>query len=86
MPSLETYPVAIIEDRYSGTYSGGKWLAFSCANERIFGLACFGGDGDAMAFWLEPPKDIGVGSTPQEALEKLLSQISDSVQSGKSPE
>ncbi len=28
----DTYPVAILEDRYSGSWSGGKWIAVACAD------------------------------------------------------
>lgn len=32
---LELYPLTIIKDRYSGVYSGGKWLAFNLDPEEI---------------------------------------------------
>lgn len=32
--SIILWPVAIVEDRYEGTYSGGRWLAVGGANVR----------------------------------------------------
>ena len=29
------YPVTILTDRYGGTYSGGRWLAFDLPPEEI---------------------------------------------------
>jgi hypothetical protein len=33
MPELDHYPIAVIEDRYRGTYSRGMWLAISVADQ-----------------------------------------------------
>lgn len=75
------WPVAIIQDRYSGTYSGGSWLAISEASnmleERTRASWCLeegpsGGDTDAMVFWMFKPDWIAVGRTPDEALAALL--------------
>ena len=30
---IETYPVAIIQDRYRGTYAGAEWIAIANADE-----------------------------------------------------
>ena len=30
------YPIMLIEDRYNGAYSGGKWLAAANANGGVF--------------------------------------------------
>ena len=81
--NLDKFPVAIVEDRYGGGYSGGRWLAVACADAlhpgmtRIdFVLGRFsdgpgGDDGAAMGFWFDPPDWIAVGDTPQEALDHL---------------
>lgn len=77
-----TYPIAVVEDRYSGTYSGGRWLAIAAADAFENGLTrvafCVedgpgpsGQDGDAMAFWSEPPAWIAVGNTADAAIENL---------------
>jgi hypothetical protein len=79
---MDEYPVAVIQDRYSGSYSGGAWLAIARCDETIGRLGpsrivfCLtegphGGDGDAMAFWSEPAPWIAVGNTPDEALAAL---------------
>lgn len=78
---LRHWPVAIIQDRYNGTYSGGHWLAISEADTPEAGYVSrvamalddgpHGGDGDAMLFWRDPPPWIAVGSTPTAALEAL---------------
>lgn len=80
----DTYPVAIIEDRYRGSYSGGAWLAIAGADRAFNDMGCratwcltcgpSGGDPDAMLFWDSPPDWIAVGSTPDEALAKLRSK------------
>ncbi|WP_156359352.1 hypothetical protein [Sphingomonas sp. Leaf242] len=32
------YPVIVVQDRYQGVYSGGKWLAIAVADTVEFGL------------------------------------------------
>jgi hypothetical protein len=75
-----TYPIAIIEDRYTGVYSKGAWLAIANADEPMPGCSssrlsfCLaegphGDDAEAMAFWRNPPDWIAVGSTPDKALQ-----------------
>ncbi len=72
---ISLWPIAIIEDRYHGTYSGGKWIAI--ANWRKDDRLNFvedegnGGDTDASDFWYNPPSWVAVGNTPQEALAEL---------------
>lgn len=85
-----TYPVAIIEDRYGGLYSGGHWLAVAKADERIgehgdqtriqFVLedetGPHGSDPDAGDFWDNREPDwIASGHTPDEALENLRAKV-----------
>ena len=74
------FPVAVIQDRYSGVYSGGEWLAINCADHLENGayriVRCLEGDphGDdveAMTFWKNPPDWIAAGRTPEEAIAKL---------------
>lgn len=83
---MSTFPIAIIEDRYGGTYSHGPWLAVACADTPIDGSrsesrAQFilnegpnGGDTDAMTFWFAPPDWIAVGHTPDEARAFLVAR------------
>jgi hypothetical protein len=80
MTNADHYPVAVIEDRYGGAYSGGRWLAISQATHLENGsyriVRCLengphGDDSDAMAFWADPPKWIACGATPGEAMDNL---------------
>jgi hypothetical protein len=81
-----TYPIAVIEDRYRGTYSGGRWLAIADADAFENGLTrvafCVehgpgpsGEDGDARDFWSEPPHWIAAGDTADAAIENLRKQV-----------
>lgn len=81
MKHPDSYPIAVIQDRYDGAYSGGAWLAIANAREPFDDTAtraswCLrngphGGDTDAMLFWEEPPGWIAAGTTPDEAIAKL---------------
>ena len=80
---METYPIAIVQDRYTGVYSGGRWLAIACATDIVDGNQtrvdfCLvsddgpsGSDVEAGSFWVSPPSWIAVGNTPEEALANL---------------
>jgi hypothetical protein len=81
-----TYPIAVVEDRYSGTYSGGRWLAIAGADAFENGLTrvafCVedgpgpsGQDGDARDFWSEPPHWIAAGDTADAAIENLRKRV-----------
>lgn len=84
------YPIVLIQDRYSGTYSGGEWLAIREATtmeyDGNYGRETAraplllhegpnGDDGDAMAYWCDPPDWIAVGRTPNEAVENLINGV-----------
>jgi len=81
MSALDHWPVAVIQDRYGGCYSGGAWLAISEAYTPFeHGMSrvdwCLndgphGGDTEAMMFWIEPPPWIAVGNTPDAAFKAL---------------
>ena len=72
---------AIIQDRYSGAYSGGLWLAVAGADAltghgQMRALYVLidgprGDDCDAMMFWQQPPEWIAVGVMPDDALRAL---------------
>jgi hypothetical protein len=79
------YPLAVIEDRYGGSYAGGDWIAIACANEpelggKIIALlnaedgveGPWSDDVSAMCFWKEPPEFVAVGQTPDSAIAALL--------------
>ena len=72
-----TYPVTIIMDRYSGTYSKGNWLAFQLEAQNI-PEDIGGGDPDEAYFWRnhnEKELPIGKGNTPQLAHEDLIKKL-----------
>jgi hypothetical protein len=82
--SSKTYPIAIVEDRYTGVYSGGTWLAIFEARlpykgqtrvDFVLTEGPHGDDSEAAEFWANPPDWIAVGNSPQEALDHLLSGI-----------
>ena len=74
----------MIEDRYSGTYSGGEWIAIACFYEAVgdgmrtrLGLVMDGAGGDdlkAAGFVL--PEWAAVGDTPDEAVRNLRAKAS----------
>lgn len=73
----EVYPCTIVNDRYSGAYSGALWLAFACDPDAI-PKAIGASDPEESNFWethdqLKEP--IGKGATPDEALAHLLEVI-----------
>jgi hypothetical protein len=79
------YPLAIIADRYQGTYSGGAWLAIAGIEDPNLGRLAldlladrvrdapnpWGEDLMAMEFWEAPPSWIAAGATPDEAIAAL---------------
>jgi hypothetical protein len=77
------YPVAIVEDRYGGTYSGGRWVAIAeydspacdgeCTRISFFTDRAGGDDGDAWEYWGEHHAVdwLAVGPTPDAALAAL---------------
>lgn len=72
------YPTTIICDRYGGTYSGARWLAFPLDYWNIpDGVE--GGDPDCMDFWDNYNGIVGKGSTPQEAMDNLISRAKESL-------
>lgn len=79
--SRDEWPIAVVQDRYGGCYSGGAWLAISVADRLENGayrvVRCLEGgpsDGDVEAreFWTDPPSWIAAGTTPDEAVKALL--------------
>jgi hypothetical protein len=81
---LRQYPVAIIEDRYGGCYSGGGWLAVAEADRMfadrtraswVLSEGPHGDDCDAMEFWADPPPWIATGPTPDAALKALRAAL-----------
>jgi hypothetical protein len=83
---MDDFPVALIQDRYRGVYSGGAWLAVAEVSELVDStntrlqfcltddLGPSGPDPDAAAFWVEPPSWIASGESTTAALEALRSR------------
>ena len=72
------YPLTIINDRYGGVYSGGKYTAWKLYYNQIPG----GVDGDDIScsnFWGDNEQNetyvVGLGKTPDESLEDLCLKL-----------
>lgn len=68
------YPVTIIKDRYSGTYSGGNYVAFPLDPWDV-PKESQGGDVECMEFWADPSVTVGKGRTEKEANDDLKSKM-----------
>lgn len=66
-------PLCIIQDRYGGSYSGVKYLAFNMEPDLVAQLDVDAGDMSCRDFWEYEAEnyDIGKGNTPLEALRDL---------------
>ena len=69
-------PIVVISDRYSGAYSGGKWVAFGRADlQFVHEVALdnvWNGDYECAEFFTDEMKSlIGQGNTPDEAVVDL---------------
>jgi hypothetical protein len=80
MGKRDRYPIAVVEDRYGGVYSGGACLAVARSNQLENGAyrivrsledGPHGDDGDAALVWSDPPDWIAAGHTPDEAIRSL---------------
>jgi hypothetical protein len=89
MNPIDAYPVAIVQDRYGGTYSRGEWLAVGGFDERdvrgprgptrldFVMLNAHGSDPEAMDFWTGEARELSwlaVGETPDHALAALYAR------------
>lgn len=75
----QPYPLTLISDRYQGCYSGGRWLAFNEYLDAVYHAVGFGFEDDDVTcseFWADP-QPIGVGDTPDEAIQMLVELIED---------
>jgi len=79
------YPIVLVQDRYSGAYSGGAWLALAEGDRSyeeasrigwIMSHGPSGNDLEAAAFWQAHPAWIATGKTPDEAIARLRAQNS----------
>jgi len=64
------YPIVVRETRYGGVYEGGSWFAYSGYG---FPVEAIGDDCECADFWgSEASNKLGVGNTPNEAVEHLV--------------
>src|SRR5205085_8860221 len=72
---LDLFPIVVVEDRYSGTYSGGNWTAAPRGLDLLDSDA-MADDTSAAVFWArhEVTSLDGGGATPDAAVEDLLLQ------------
>ena len=64
------YPVTIIKTRYQGTYESGRWAAFPVEFNDV-PMDVVGDDIETMNWWSSNVDMVGVGQTPEAALENL---------------
>lgn len=79
-------PLCIIEDRYSGAYSGSKYLAFNLSPYTVAKLPVSALDNECENFWNNKDEDfvakdyvIGKGETPKEALLNLIALLNNDI-------
>lgn len=79
-PPIALHPIMIVEDRYQGVYSGGKWWAVAQGDEKFEGCSRIewlmengpGADDVTCAvFWGMKPPWIASGPTAEAALANL---------------
>ena len=75
------YPLTVINDRYNGTYSGGKYLAFPREFNEIEDEVC-GSDPECMTYWAEFDDFVGKGATINEAVHDLHDKLQMEYESG----
>ena len=70
------FPFTIIRDRYNGTYSGAPYIAFNLSYKEI-PKAISATDILCRDFWFKSAHKyaIGLGRSPEEAAENLLTSI-----------
>ena len=68
------YPLTIVLDRYGGVYSGGKYLAYNKHPFEIKDGDEFADDVSCAMFWGEEHQ-IGVGDTPEKAINHLMGKL-----------
>lgn len=68
------YPFILTEDRYDGTYSGGKWLCSFGVEIEEYENGPLAGDGDARNYWYEFPKIQADDSMEKVILRAIKAQ------------
>lgn len=73
MRDYSSFPIVIVEDRYTGVYSGHRWLVFPQFDEEIDAIkdlaeGVWGDDSEAVEWFSENGHRYWGGNTPDEAL------------------
>jgi hypothetical protein len=74
------YPVVIMQDRYMGVYSGGKWTAWNCEPDEI-PPEVYGNDEECRNAWRgihdgKRPFVYGFGDTIEDAISRMVKAAS----------
>ena len=67
----DIYPLTIIQDRYNGTYSGGRYLAFNLDFDDV-PLEVIGDDVETANFFYKTKIKYGKGATIMDAVNDLI--------------
>ena len=68
------YPLTIIRDRYCGSYSRGTYVAFNLESPEV-PKEVFGDDCTAMKFWKHYKGTVGLGGSPESAMNNLVKKL-----------
>ncbi len=72
----DIYPLTIVKDRYTGTYSGGIFTAWNIEADEV-PTDIYGDDTECRNFWSDALV-VGRGDTAEEAEEDLERRIAES--------
>lgn len=72
----EKYPLTVVMDRYNGTYSGAKFLAFPLDFD-VVPIEVNGSDTECAYFWKNYEEPVGKGASAQDAIDDLVAQMQD---------
>jgi len=64
------WPVTVINDRYRGCYSGGRWVAFPLTPSEI-PEEVMGEDIECSEFWEQNEEPVGKGRWAEDAVDEL---------------
>ena len=73
---MDIYPLTVFKDRYTGTYSGGEYVAFNLDPYEV-PREVQGEDTECFIFWSRNTIPVGVGNTIDEAISKLKLEVND---------
>lgn len=73
-PQTDIYPLTIVEDRYTGVYSNGEYTAWNMYFDEI-PQDIDGDDVSCYDFWHSYNGIVGLGRTPNEAIEDLRQKL-----------